>query len=73
MTMTTDIVKLNNWLSYMYIFNCIVDFQDNGGHFLEVDLQQYYNKNSRLRLLETILSFPPQIHVFFKKGGTLPF
>lgn len=26
-----------------YSFNCIFDFQDNGGHFLEVDLQQYYN------------------------------
>jgi len=55
MMMTTDIIKLNNWLSYMYSFNCIFDFQDNGGHFLEVDLEQYYNKNSRLRLLETSL------------------
>ena len=36
--MMTDIVKLNNWFSYMYSFNCIFDFQDNGGHFLEVDL-----------------------------------
>lgn len=72
MMMTTDIVKLSNWF---YSFNCIFDFQDNGGHFLEVDLQQYYNKNSCLRLLETILCFPPQIHVFFRKGdrGTLPF
>lgn len=42
--MMTDIVKSNNWLSYMCIaINCIFDFQDNGGHFLEVDLQQYYN------------------------------
>lgn len=28
---------------HVYSFNCIFDFQDNGGHFLEVDLQQYYN------------------------------
>lgn len=44
MMMITDIVKLKNWFfnSFMYGSNCIYDFQDNGGYFLEVDLQQYY-------------------------------